>query len=113
MHSDVAMVSIILENLIDNALKFTRPDVAPQINIDIRKNGKRVNIIITDNGIGIAEEYRSKIFDMFFIGTAERKGLGLGLHAVQMAVKKLHGSVRLMDGNTYATQFFVDIPERI
>ncbi|MBI1767344.1 MAG: hypothetical protein HYR67_03090 [Bacteroidetes bacterium] len=49
---------------------------------------------------------------MFFIGTAERKGLGLGLHAVQMAVKKIGGTVRLTD-NQSVTEFFVDIPEKI
>ena len=113
LHSDISMITIILENLIDNAFKFSRPDIQPQVDIEIKKKGNRVTMMVTDNGIGIADEYRNKVFEMFFIGTAELKGLGLGLHAVQMAVKKLHGSVRLMERNPYTTQFFVDIPERI
>jgi len=49
---------------------------------------------------------------MFFIGTAEKKGLGLGLHAVQMATKKLSGSVQFLRSDLSVTQFLVDIPEK-
>jgi len=113
LHSDHAMITIILENLIDNALKFAKEGREPQISVNLKKIGDRVKIIVTDNGIGIPEEHRSKIFDMFFIGTSERKGLGLGLYAVQMAAKKIRGTVRLLENNSSLTQFLVDIPERI
>jgi signal transduction histidine kinase len=106
-------MTIIFENLIDNSLKFARTDVTPQIDIEIKKTNARVNIKVVDNGIGIHEDYRNKIFDMFFIGTTEGKGLGLGLHAVQLAVKKMKGTVKLVESNLWTTQFLVDIPEHI
>ncbi|MBI1767345.1 MAG: hypothetical protein HYR67_03095 [Bacteroidetes bacterium] len=57
MHSDKTLISIILENLIDNAFKFARPDLDSKIDIEIKKNGDRVNILVSDNGIGIDKEY--------------------------------------------------------
>jgi signal transduction histidine kinase len=112
VYSDKELVQIIFENLIDNAFKFSKLSDAPVVTIDVKKQANRIHVCVIDRGIGINEDFQNKIFDMFFIGTAESKGLGLGLHAAQLAAKKLKGTVRLDHSNGVETKFVVDLPER-
>jgi signal transduction histidine kinase len=112
LFTDGKLLRTVIENLLDNAIKFAKPGIASIIHISVSRAMGRVHISVMDNGVGIDKEHRSKVFDMFFIGNTEQKGTGLGLYTVKMAVKKLNGTVSLVD-HSGDTCFLVDIPERL
>ena len=76
-------------NLIDNALDAMDIYVKDLLKISIGRNKDRVEITISDNGSGINEEIRTRIFDSFFITKSVGKGTGLGLGVVSRIVNSL------------------------
>lgn len=81
LNSDPAMVERLLANLLSNALRYTPP--GGRVLVASRRRGDEILLEVRDNGIGIAPEHQSAIFDEFYqVGNAAReqtKGLGLGL----------------------------------
>ena len=110
---DPVRLTQVLGNLLNNAGKFT-PDGG---NIELttsKQNGQAV-IRVKDNGIGIAPEYLSSIFDMFVQVDASLErpssGLGLGLTLVKRLVDKHGGSVEVRsDGKGQGTEFTLRLP---
>ena len=98
VNADRDRIEQVVINLLDNAIKFT-PD-GGKITLASRVKGDRAEITVRDNGSGVAEEDRDKIFDRFF--TADRahtsgKGTGLGL-SICKRIMDMHGqSLRLLD----------------
>lgn len=90
--ADRTHMTNVLNNLIDNALKYG--GTSPVVRLQLSENENEVKISISDNGIGIPKEYRSQVFEKFFrVPTGNRhnvKGYGLGLNYVKNIVK-LHG----------------------
>ena len=82
-------------NLLDNALKYSTE--APRIEIALEGDKDTVQLRVADNGIGIAPEYRNKIFEKFFRiptgNTHNTKGYGLGLSYVAHVVQKHNGKI--------------------
>ena len=80
VHSDPALVEVILRNLVSNAIRYTRQG---GILVACRKRGKQASLEVWDTGIGIAPEHQHEVFREFYqLGNPERdrnKGLGLGL----------------------------------
>ena len=82
--SDEYRLTVIMNNLISNAINYRDPAKEVCIlNISILITKEKALVSVEDNGIGIPEEYRSKIFNMFFRGTVKSKGAGLGLYIVK------------------------------
>jgi PAS domain S-box-containing protein len=111
--SDPKLIRMILENLIHNSLIFRRKEgVQSTIDITISESEKGEAIIsVKDNGIGIPFEIQEDVFDMFFRGSYESKGSGLGLYIVKNAVEKLNGSIDLSSEYGNYTEFVVKLPE--
>lgn len=95
--ADRTHFSNIISNLIDNAVKYST-EVAV-VNIHCKKVEDRVEISVTDHGIGIATEKQKQLFDKFYrVPTGNRhdvKGYGLGLYYVKMMIEKHGGTVRV------------------
>jgi signal transduction histidine kinase len=93
--ADINMLNTILRNLISNAIKFTNN--GGNINIHAQKDNSFVTISVSDNGIGIAPEFVSKLFDIKHKhsskGTANEKGTGLGLLLCKEFVEKHGGKI--------------------
>jgi signal transduction histidine kinase len=89
---DPVLLAQALSNLIDNALKFAPDGGTIGVAVHKRPDGS-VQISVADNGPGIQDEEKDKVFERFYRGDASRgtPGVGLGLSLVQ-AVAKLHGS---------------------
>lgn len=91
---DAQLIEQVLVNLINNAIKYT-PEHS-RIELFAAPEGKFVRICVTDNGPGIPEESRDKLFDMFYtLGKTRsdgRRGLGLGL-ALCRSIVAAHGGV--------------------
>lgn len=82
----------LFQNLIINAIKFRKKDVAPQIKISCRKNAEGWEFAIKDNGIGIEEQHKERIFIIFqrLHNRTAYEGSGIGLSHCQKIVE-LHG----------------------
>jgi signal transduction histidine kinase len=104
-----AMVKIIIENLLENAIHF-RAMEAPYINLNAYRHGEEVIIEIEDNGQGIRDEYKDRIFDMYFRANDRSKGNGLGLYIVKKAVEKLNGTIQLRTHFGKGSRFVVALP---
>jgi signal transduction histidine kinase len=104
----------IFQNVIDNAIKYKKIEnkFESLIIITIDVNQEEVKIGITDNGIGISEEFEDKVFDMFFRGTTSSSGTGLGLYIVKTSVEKLEGTVTLNSIYGKGTSVNIVFPNR-
>jgi len=101
--SDWTRISQILHNLIDNAIKFTdKGSVSIHINIySLNEYEYKLDITVKDTGIGISENEKDRIFNLFHIGiNPENKqvsGLGTGLTIAQRVSQRLSASLSLVD----------------
>ena len=104
-----AMVKIIIENLLENAIHF-RSMEAPYISLNAYAHDEHVVIEIEDNGQGIRDEYKDRIFDMYFRANDRSKGNGLGLYIVKKAVQKLNGTIQLRTHFGKGSRFVIALP---
>jgi two-component system phosphate regulon sensor histidine kinase PhoR len=99
-------------NLLDNALKYSNGD--PAIQIGLTGNDDAVVLTVADNGIGIAPEYKNKIFEKFFRvptgDTHNAKGYGLGLSYVAHVVEKHQGQILVDSTPGGGTKFTITLP---
>ncbi|RYY17960.1 MAG: PAS domain S-box protein [Chitinophagaceae bacterium] len=107
----------LLQNLISNAIKYSREDVVPDISIvgsSVIENGQRYQVIsVQDNGIGFDEIYADKIFQMFtrLHNKEEYGGTGVGLSIVKKIVENHDGFVRVKSKPLQGSIFTVFLPE--
>lgn len=113
IHSDKELVRIVLENLIDNAIKFyndsDRVDSFVEVQIKALEGGA-VKVSVIDNGIGISESNPGKLFQMFFRASERSEIGGIGLYIVKTATAKLGGRVGLQTTAEGFTEFYVTFP---
>ncbi|MBS1559490.1 MAG: HAMP domain-containing histidine kinase [Bacteroidetes bacterium] len=107
--SEWAIVNTVLQNLIENAIKYGRA-TDPYVKVHIRQSEKEVCIIVEDNGVGINEEHQTKIFDMFYRANISAKGSGLGLYILKRAVERLNGQISLLSKPNEGSVFTVTLP---
>jgi signal transduction histidine kinase len=82
----------VLENLLSNALKFSPPGSTVRIALDV-KGG----LVVEDQGPGIPESDRDRIFERFERGTTKARGFGVGLYLVRRLLEQRGGSVKIGD----------------
>ena len=103
----------LFQNLISNALKFSKPGVTPQIRIWAEQEGEvACRISIADNGIGFDEKYRDKIFTLFQRLHAREayEGTGIGLTIAKKIVEKHNGTISVNSQPGEGTTFFITLP---
>jgi len=106
-------LSIILDNLIDNALNYT---LQGSISITLSKSDDKRSWLleVKDTGIGIAEDEHDKVFERFYRVESSRSrdsgGSGLGLSLVKKAVERWHGEVRLCSQLGEGATFSLSLP---
>jgi two-component system, OmpR family, phosphate regulon sensor histidine kinase PhoR len=109
-------------NLLDNALKYGNghlPGAIGQGNIvvkfDLEEKGGNVVLTVADNGIGIAPEYREKVFEKFFRvpggNTHNTKGYGLGLSYVAHVIQKHKGQITVESQQGLGAEFIITLPK--
>jgi signal transduction histidine kinase len=113
IESDKNRLRVIISNLISNAVRYHDLKKENQyIKLHYQMNGRISYIHVEDNGQGIASEFHSKIFDMFFRANEQSKGSGLGLYIVKEALMKLSGSIKLESTVGIGTTFTIMLPQR-
>ena len=117
----------LLSNLIGNALKYSKKDIAPVIDIysevglnkDKKDNAANnlattpfYRIFIRDNGIGFDQRYAEQIFDMFkrLHGNSEYEGTGIGLALCKRIVEKHNGFISALSQDNLGTTFIISLP---
>lgn len=110
---DELNLRIVLENLLENACIFRRDpkDGGPVIEVKFRRDGRMLVLEVEDQGIGIPDEIRDQVFNIFFRGSERSKGNGLGLYLVRRAVEGLNGSISIESKAGTFTKCVVRFPE--
>ena len=113
VNADPARLVQMVGNLLTNACKFT--ERGGRIEVEVEREDQQVAIRVRDNGIGIAEEQRARIFDMFMqLDTSLERttgGLGIGLPLVKTLVEMHGGSIDVQsDGIGHGTTFTLRLP---
>jgi len=110
-YTSPSRLEIILNNLISNALKYANPRRNdPFIEVRVKANANKAEIRVIDNGEGIPEEAKPKIFDMFYRASSNGMGSGLGLYIVKEAIQKIGGTITVNSEFGRGTEFVVEIP---
>lgn len=107
--SEWTIVNTILQNLIENAIKYSST-VNPFVKIQVMQAEELLKIVVEDNGHGIDEVHQSKIFDMFYRANLGAKGSGLGLYILKRAVERLNGKIELESQLHKGSVFTVTLP---
>jgi two-component system NtrC family sensor kinase len=107
---DTSQLKQVVMNLIINALHAVEERISPAIEIEVRQSGERGEIIVTDNGCGIAPENLGRIFDPFFTTKGPKRGTGLGLSICFSIVRQHGGEIRVRSTRGNGAQFTVSLP---
>lgn len=102
----------VLANLLENAIFYTSLKKANNAEVTLRayQHSDKIIFSVQDNGIGIEEKMREKIFKMFYKGNINSKGNGLGLYIVQKSVQALKGNIVLESEHGEFSRFIVTLP---
>lgn len=98
----------VMTNLVQNGIQSVEADTTPKIKIRINCKKEKVTVTVRDNGQGIAEENKAKIFEPKF--TTKSKGMGLGLGIVRNIISSHNGSISYQSKENKGTVFTVKIP---
>ncbi|HMA63563.1 MAG: PAS domain S-box protein, partial [Fibrobacterota bacterium] len=109
--ADATQVTQLFANLIDNAIKYRSKDHPGIISVTGEVNGKYVVYKVKDNGIGIAEKYKEKVFELFHrLNPKETDGDGLGLTVVKQILARLDGAITIDSVPGEGSVFSVQLP---
>lgn len=114
MHAPRTVLNQIMQNLISNAIKFRKPERAPEIRICAIKQGPEVVISVADNGIGIDPEFGDRIFNPFtrHADSAAIPGSGIGLSIVRKHVTRLGGRIWFNSEPGVGSTFRFSVPNQ-
>jgi two-component system, sensor histidine kinase and response regulator len=114
---DPTQISIVMQNLISNALKYHRQGVTPVVSLTSSFNEikKSWGIEVSDNGIGIEEEYFERIFKLFerLHGRSAFEGTGIGLAICEKIVTRHGGKITVKSQINEGSSFIMELPEEI
>ena len=109
--NDAQRLRIVLSNLIANAIRYhDQRKEKRYIKVSHHSTDSSFSLHIEDNGQGIAPEFHSKIFDMFYRGNESSQGSGLGLYIVKETLEKLSGTIQLSSVPREGSTFSISVP---
>jgi signal transduction histidine kinase len=106
--ADKKMLGQILNNLITNALQATQTTLNPQIELSLNSNATQIILAVKDNGIGINDAAKEKIFTPYF--TTKSSGSGIGLNVVKQILEKHNGHIHFESEEGKGSCFFISLP---
>lgn len=112
INGDRLLLQMLVNNLIDNAIKYGARDLP--VTILLSENNDKIFLQVKDLGKGILEDERKKIFDKFYrvgnAATKSAKGTGLGLYLTQKIAKQHNANITVTDNNPSGAIFTVTLP---
>jgi PAS domain S-box-containing protein len=116
LDADPFQMRQLLQNLVSNALKFRRPDVAPSVSIQgsIDPEGRLCEVRVEDNGIGFDEKYLVRLFNLFqrLHGRSQYEGTGIGLAICRKIAERHGGRIGARSTPGQGSTFIVTLPLR-
>ena len=110
--ADIVKTKHIIENLVDNAIKYTKPH--GEVKIAITSDQKNISVSVSDNGIGVPKHFQESIFDRFVRVpnslSVKAGGTGLGLYIVKNYVEKQGGKIWLESELNKGSKFIFTLP---
>lgn len=114
IYADRSMIEIVIQNLLTNAVKFSR--VGDVITVSSQEFGDKVRLCVEDTGVGISKENIDRLFknDAFTtIGTKNEKGTGLGLTICKELVELNNGRIWVESTPNVGSKFMVELPKAV
>ena len=112
VHADAKLIVQVLINLIDNAVKYTPQ--GSDILITVTERSGMAHISVADNGPGVPDDAKDKVFEMFYTGAAHasdgRRSLGLGLCLCRSIVNAHGGTISVRDNIPTGAVFEFTLP---
>ena len=114
VRSDRMSLEQIFSNLVDNALKYLQPGRPGDLRVEAENKGQNVVIKVIDNGRGIADQDRERVFELFRrAGRQDRPGDGIGLAHVRAQVRRLGGDITVKSKLGEGSEFRVVLPRSL
>ena len=117
IYADETHFNNLINNLVDNAVKYSNPDVPPLVKISTSNSSRGVVIRVLDNGIGMSKETVKHVFDRFYrahTGNVHNvKGFGLGMSYVKQIVEAHEGKIKVDSTLGKGSIFVVEMPFNI
>lgn len=114
IESDRLALEQIFANLVDNAVKYRRAGVEPEIRVHAEETAGSVRVTVADNGRGIAPVDCERVFELFRrAGTQDRQGEGIGLAHVRALARRLGGTIALESELGEGSRFIVTLPWKL
>ena len=112
--SDRLALEQVVNNVVDNAVKYLARDRPGRIAITVSQAPGRIAIAVTDNGRGIGEQDLERVFELFRrAGAQDRPGEGIGLAHVRALVRRLGGEITVQSELGRGSTFQIDLPARL
>lgn len=109
--ADVQLLQRALTAIIANALQFSKPNEPPRIHIWGEGRGGTVRLWIRDEGIGVPQEYREKIFGAFqTLAAPDAEHRGIGLAIVRKCIERMRGRVNVESTPGNGAAFWIELP---
>lgn len=107
-------IGVVIQNLIANAINYSKDNVIPKIDISIKENSKEVIFHVKDNGIGISDEYKDTIFQMFKrLKVKKTSGTGIGLATCKKIMDRHQGTIIVESKENEGSTFIVTLPKDV
>jgi signal transduction histidine kinase len=114
IRTSASLLDIVLANLVENAVTFgsmRKTNATTRVEIKAAMHNGNLQILVYDNGVGIAKLIQPKIFNMFFTGNEGSKSNGLGLYTVKKCVTAMQGTITFDSEEGHYSRFIVEIPD--
>ncbi len=112
--ADPEKISLVIQNLVENAIRYTNKGGVINISTKLTDDKKNILVAVKDNGIGIPEEQKERIFSRFFRGSnairQETEGTGLGLYISKNIMEAHHGKIWFESEEGKGTTFYITLP---
>lgn len=112
IYTDKKRIITVVKNLVSNAVKYSKTSFETSfVKFETRQSPEYIELIVSDNGIGIPKDQHQRIFEMFYRVSSGRIGSGLGLFIVKEILEKLGGTIAVESEPNIGSTFTVRLPK--